>query len=133
MYSDRSKAPYNQLHKLNVQKDDIVHNNPQSAIEFKKQRDNYSYDQRLKHLQNTLISANKHDKVIRKELEDDKDSEYSDEQNIDELEPIKVGFRGKKAKHAHDFTDRLHIPREGPNSKKNRDKKSMYVLSLNYS
>ena len=66
-------------------------NDPEKAVETRKQLNNYSYDARLKNLQKTLVSANKLDNNIRKKLEDDDDksSVNSDValQNIDELEP----------------------------------------------
>ena len=47
--------------------------------ELKKPLNNYSYDQRLKNLQQSLNSATKYDQGIRKELENDDLTEYSDE------------------------------------------------------
>lgn len=55
--------------------------------ELKKPLNNYSYDQRLKNLQQSLNSATKYDQGIRKELENEDFTEYSDEQHLDELEP----------------------------------------------
>ena len=90
MYSDRSKAPYNQVQKLKIQKDNMKPNDPEKAVEIRKQLNNYSYDARLKNLQKSLVSANKLDNNIRKEIEDDDKSSVNSEialQNIDELEP----------------------------------------------
>ena len=110
-------------------------NNPQSTAEYTKHHNNFSYDARLKNLQKSLISANKLDNNIRKELYDDErsiDSE-EDEQNIDEIEPQVELYKYKKNNQLRDSTDRLHIPREGPYSKKNQTKESIYVLKLDYS
>ena len=79
MYSDRSKAPFNQVQKLKIQKDEIKANDPNKIAEYRKQLKNYTYDARLKNLQRSLVSANKLDNNIRKELKDDEESINSEE------------------------------------------------------
>lgn len=72
--TDRSKAPFHQLHKLKGQKEQVLSNNPQTNIARRNTLDHYQYDQRLRNLQKQLLSANKADKELRRELEAEKDN-----------------------------------------------------------
>ena len=77
-----------------------------------------------------MNSANKYDQGIRKELENDDDfTEYSDDQNLDELEP-QIDYVNNKKQPQKDRVDRLHYSKFGPNTKRSSSKKDMYVLSL---